>query len=377
VRIATATSIQLDGHVAPTNNRDMMVSLGAEQVFPDGKSARRTLYAGTMRLVAGCTDAAPGPASSCLDPAGTARAFVAKMKLETLPPDDTVTRPLYAKLADPSQDVAQRLAALADLYALQDKTGEIGLLRSAGVMHSVIELAKLVEPAQRAQLWRTMRGVGNPALIDSLLLSLSQDPDDVRVAAIEALGADFRGEARVRSTLEAVAASDARPLVRAVAERAVSGEEPWRRYVVRSLEDTSLSPEQRLEALAYYLYPREPTGGKSHPDYAQITGDLDDAAVRAFAEVIPKAGPLAGNVNNNLLGNIAARHIRNPAISDMLLEVLGSHPQPRFRMGAAQLLGQAQPNVPRVHEALVKAAQSDPDAGVRSFVRQVLGDKAP
>jgi hypothetical protein len=86
---------------------------------------------------------------------------------------------------------------------------------------------------------------------------------------------------------------------------------------------------------------------------------------------------LAGNVNNNLLGNIAARHIRNPAISDMLLEVLGSHPQPRFRMGAAQLLGQAQPNVPRVHEALVKAAQSDPDAGVRSFVRQVLGDKAP
>jgi hypothetical protein len=377
ITVGAQISMQPDFRVAPISSRNVVVALNAEQLQPGGKGLPRASSGMYVDLQENCVRIA-GSQSTCVEIQSAAREFVNKLRLEAFPPEPAATRPLFARLEDSSLDVAQRLAALADLYKLQVKTGETGLLRNAGAVRAVIELAKLVDPAQRAQLWRSVRGVADPALVDALLLSLAQDPAEVRIAAIEALASGSRSDPRVRSTLEAVEISDSRPLVRAIAGRALSGEETWRSYVASSLEDTSLSPEQRLEALVYYLYPPEPAGQtKSHPDFSQIIKDMDDNAVRAFADAMPRAGRLPGGVNNNLLGNFAAHHLKNPAINDMLLEMLGNHPDPRTRMGAVQLLGQSQPNVPRVRAALLKALQDDPDAGVRSYIRQVLGDKAP
>jgi hypothetical protein len=378
VSVTMSISLGMDRHLAPLDSRIVAVGLGAEQLKPGGESIRRTASSLYIDLQGNCARAA-GPQSTCRDLQAEAREFVNKLRLETFPPEPSATRPLFARLGDSSLDVAQRLAALKDLYTLQARTGESSLLRNAGAVRAVIELARLVEPAQRAQLWRSLRGVGDPALTDSLLASLIQDPDDVRLAAADMLGADFKSDARVRSALEAAALNDPRPLVRAVVQRGLSGEEGWRQYVAGSLKNGSLPAAQRLEALVYYLYPPGPDGNSgSNPDYFDNLGAvMDDAAVTAFAEALPKAGRLPGGVNAILLSNIAARNRNNAALTKMLLDDLDHGAEIRNRRLAAELLVHSRPNEPEVRDALTRALQNDPDPGVRTYIRQLLGDKAP
>jgi hypothetical protein len=378
ITVGMLISMQADLRVAPISSRYVAVALGAEQVQPGGEIVRRASSSLSVDLQGNCVRM-PGSQMTCVEMQSAVRDFVNKLRQETFPPDASITRPLFAKLEDPSLDVAQRLAALKDLYNLQTRTGETGMLHTPGVVQAIIDLARLVTPEQRAQLWRTLRGVGDPALLDSLLASLVQDPEEVRIAAIETLGAGFSGDARVRSALEAAAAGDSRPLVRAVADRALAGEASWQRYMLGSLKDSRLPPAQRIEALAYYLYPPKAPGiaiAAGEDPFTTLKPALDEEALRAIAEVLPHAGNLSGN-SPMLLTRIGYSFSRSPVVTSMLLDVLENDTDSRNRTSAGEVLARTQVNDPKVRAALVKAIESDPDAHLRTYVRQVMGDKAP
>jgi hypothetical protein len=236
------------------------------------------------------------------------------LRNQVFPPDPTVTHALRTRFQDSSLETAVRLKALEELFTLQTRTGVSGLLRDAGLVRTAIDLARTADPVLRAQLWRSLRGVGDGALVEPMISSLLQDPEDVRLAAIETLAADFPGDPRVLSALERVAQGDPRPLVRAVAERGLSGEEAWRQYVTASLKDESQPAPQRVEALVYYLYPPGPTRATSSTvtDYFPIMTELlDDAAVRALAQAIPDSDGLGRGANNLLaISRVASRTTR-------------------------------------------------------------------
>jgi hypothetical protein len=296
------------------------------------------------------------------------------LREQVFPPDASVTRPMQARFSDPTRAPEDRYQVLVDIFKQQVKAGGKDLLGDPGVVRGVVELSRLTDAAQRAQLWRAMRGVGDAALVEPLLSSLQQDPPDVRIAAIETLAADFSGDQRVQSALETAAISDSSSLARAVARRGLTDAAAWREYVVSSLKDASLPDSRRIEALMYELYPPETIDGVFHspPDYWEIIKGLDEAAVRSIAEIFPRAEVYRGKGSNNFLGNFAAMHTQNPVVTDMLLTVLEHDSKVLNRMVAGQVLAQMHASEPRVREALLKAVSSDPEARARDSLRQIL-----
>jgi len=370
----------LDSAVMRADARLVPVAMQAERTRPAGRGAAE-IYSAFDSLAIDPQAACSGSEAvetRCQDPRGVARTLVRKLRQDVFPADSSVIGPLQARFKDASLDPAQRAAALEQLYRLQLRAGSMGPLRDADVVRAAIELAAMADPVLRAQIWRSLRGIGSPALLQPLLASLSQDPEDARLAAVETLSADFRDDPRVRPALEAVARGDARPLVRAVAERSLSGEEPWRRYVSASLQDRSLPAAQRMEALVYYLYPPGPTErtASNNPDYRKILNDMlgNDAALRAFAEALPDAGRLRGN-DRLLMSNVSYQSTRNPDITAMLLRILQADPEPNRRAVAGDVLARAHVTEPGILDVLIKARDSDPDQSVRNTIRQIIGER--
>jgi hypothetical protein len=370
VRLSTPIMFSPDGTSVEKNNRLVVVMLRAEQVRSNGQSVNRLSSGAEIDLQAPCTGAAPIADTPCADARGIAATLVRQLRERVFPPDASATRALQAKFQDSSLGVEQRSNLLAELLKTRDNTDDMSLLRDPGVVRAAIDLAANSDPAMRARIWRSMRGVGSRDLIPALINSLVSDSGDARIAALETL-ADFRDDARVRSTLESIALGDSRPLVRAVAERSLSGEESWKRYLVASLKDSSRPAPDRLEALAYHLYPPAPGAAPSGTQYWQILEMLDDSAVTAMAEALPSAGSLQGNAGI-LMSNFAGTHNKNPAVTEMLLRVLEHDSRPRMRTIAGEVLARAHRREPRVRDALSKAMGSDPDPGVRDWIRQVL-----
>lgn len=375
LRVSSMIALGPDGRIVHKGSRYFDAGFWVEQSQADGKSINRLTIVSTIDLLAPCSGAPPVVDTPCTDVQGTAAAMVRRLRQEVFPPDSVVTRALQSKFRSSSLGPAQRLKVLAELFNLQVSTGDQGMLRDHGVVRAAIEVASYVEPAQRAQVWRSMRGTGDADLIEPLMTSLLQDPEEVRLAAVETLAADFNSDPRVRSALEVAAVSDARPLVRAVAERSLSGDLRWRQYVVASLKNSSLSASRRIEALMYELYPPGPEQGSAllNPDYSSTMGDLlDDSAVRALAEVLPEAGKRYGNLEGNLIHNLAGAYRMNPAVTDMLLDYLLHDATLANRRIAAQSLARMHVSEPRVRDALKKAANTDPDMSVRDWIRQVM-----
>jgi hypothetical protein len=375
LRVGGISGFGRDGRPVQGSSRLVQVMLDAEQIRSDGKNVRRLMYPTEIDLQAICAGAAPSTNNPCKDPQGIAVAMALKLRQEVFPPDPSAIRALQAKLQDASLDMAQRSKLLFDLLRIKDNTDDLSLLRNPGVVRAAIDMAVSADTALRARIWRAMRGVGSRDLIQPLVNSLVNDPVEVRLAALETL-VDFRDDARVRSTLESVALGDSRPLVRAVAERGLSGEGSWRQYVITSLKDSNRSAEERTDALMYYLYP--PGAGESapsHPDYPNIMKELlDDEAVTALAQILPNAGSLRG-ASNNFVGNFAAQNSRNPAVTEMLLTFLESDTRGTMRATAGQALARQRTSEPRVRDALAKAMQNDPDSRVRDVIQQIVGSK--
>jgi hypothetical protein len=352
------------------------MALDIEKVQTGGGAARipvpMQLFAVEPRAT--CTSPDDAERMPC-DAPTTAVHLVRKLRQQVFPADAVVTRPLQSRFKDFSLPPEERFEAFVELFRQQIKAGGRHLLADADVVRAAVEFSQLTDSGHRAQLWRAMRGVGDPLLIDPLLASLQQDPQEARVAAVETLAADFRDNMRARPALEAVAASDPSPMVRALARSALSGERAWQDFTVSSLKDPALPASQRVEALLHVLYPPDTLDDVNEPsptNYWQVLMDLDDAAVRSLAEVFPRAEQLRKWPGNNLIGNFASRHKDNPAVKEMLLTVLAQDTRSSNRSVAGESLAQNHATDPRVRDALNRAVRSDPDAHVRDYLRQVL-----
>jgi hypothetical protein len=365
-----------DGTSVQKSNRLVTVTLRAEQVRTNGQAVNRLSSSANIDLQAPCTGAAPVVDAPCADARGIAAGMARELRRQVFPPEASAIRALQDKFQDSSLSASQRSGFLAELLRLRDNVDDMSLLRDPGVVRAAIELAANSDPAMRARIWRSMRATGSRELIPALMNSVANDSGDARLAALETL-ADFRDDARVRSTLESVAIGDSRPLARAVAERSLSGEEPWRRYVISSLKDSGRPAPERLEALVYYLYPpAPPAGAPDSTGYWQILEMLDEGAVIAMADALPAAGSLQGNAGI-LMSNFAGKHMKNPAVTEMLLNVLAHDTTPRMRRIAGEVLARARRGEPRVRDALIRAIESDPDPNTRDWIRQVMGPAAP
>lgn len=375
VRIAPGVMLGIDGK-AMKWDRQYFISFAAEQVRPDGTHVSR-LVGGTMvDPLANCIARPAGSADPCPDNVpNTAAALVRQLQQKVFPPGAAITRPLQAQVGNSSLAPEERFDAFVELFRQQAKLEGKALFSDRAVVRSAIELAQLMDAGHRAQLWRAMRGVGNTLLVEPLLASLQQDVEEVRVAVLETLAADFSGDQRVRAALETAAMSDPRPLVRAVARRGLTGNAGWREYVASSLKNPALPDHERVEALLYELYPPDTIEGFPAPspaDYWQILKDMDDASVRSLTQIFPRAEVFRGPPSENLLGNFSFVHGQNPAVTEMLLAVLQHDTRASNRAVAGRALAEMHAREPRVREALLEALAMDPDPLVRNSLGQIL-----
>lgn len=362
-----------DGTVNAPDGRNLDLMLRVSQRLPDGSLARRMWESARIVHQPACTGG-----GRCGDAAGIAADIVRALREKVFPRDPSVVRLLQAKLQDASQSPGQRFEALLDLFKLQAQTSDSSLLRDTAAVRAALDLAAIADPALRAKIWVALRGVAHPDLIQPLLNSALQDADEVRLEAAVTL-ADFVGDPRGRAALEMVARDDPRPLVRAVAARGLSGEEGWNRYIAASLQDTSRTPVERIEALSYHVYPPDLAPGVV--DYKQGSLEVvldDDATLRALTEVLPAVDVLPGYGGSPglMISNVGYIYNKHPAVTDMLLRYL-ERGSARNRAVAGEVLARTHGNDVRVREALKKALESDPDPKVRDWIRQVMGSNAP
>lgn len=373
-------------------------TMQAETMKPDGTVRGNFVGTYTGDAAPHCRSTLPLSAlsastPSCADPPGVAAGLVGRLRTMVFPPDPSVRRQLQVQLLNRSLDARQRLQALADLAVLGSARFSVGAgstagleaLRDPAVVRGAIDLAATaVDPLQRAQIWATLRGVGNAELLRPLLAALRHDADgDVRLAALGTLAADFRGDERVQQALEAAARLDARPLVRALSQRALGGagaETGWLDYITASLKDLHRSAVERIEALFYQL--DLPTTARVGMGLRAAVPQgtlrlLDDEAIRALAEVLPVAAADSTTVQNS-----AARvamdlgRIDHPAVTDMLLASLddGSHWLDRGLALQALAGSPARRDDPRVRAALEKISADDPSPQLRQAAAASLRD---
>ncbi len=271
-----------------------------------------------------------------------AAVLVGSLRTGFFPADASLLRQLQAQLRDRRLAADERLQALESFISVrQQLVGQrtasgagTALQVDADFVQGVVDLATTAtDPALRAQTWLTVRGLRSPQLVQPLMAILRQEPDDeTRLEAVSMLVTNFNGDARVRTALETVAQEDPRPLVRAVAQGGLTGDAAWHDYIVASLKDESRSDAERVEALVYDAIDRK------QPDadfvskavfryepiedrWAGIPELLDDAAIRALAQVLPRLRPttqLTGSMLVQLATNVT--RIDHPAIVELLLD---------------------------------------------------------
>lgn len=377
LQIGYLSMLERDGRPMPVDSRYVDVALSAEEIESGGKAVHGRGPLARVDLQANCfSDAATDP--PCNDVPGVAAAMIQALIRDVFPPPTSLTGPLQARFRDSSVDTTQRLDALEELYTLQLRMKDASLVRDPDMVRAAIALAATGDATLRARIWRSLRGAGNVELIQPLLASLVEEAADVRLAAVEILSADFLSDPRVRAALEATSTGDQRPLVRAVAQRALSGEGAWRQYVISSLKDSGRPAPERVEALVHHLYPPGPTirTTSTIDGYFEIMEELlDEESVRALAAAIPDSNGL-GRGANNLLGNFGSRFRTHPAIPGMMLRVLQEDPRWLMRAVAAEHLGRFHFSEPWVREAFRKALDSDPEPRVHEVIR-TWTDKAP
>lgn len=365
--------------IAP-DPRFVSVSVTAWRVQRDGKVARAPgLFNGRIDLEGGCR---PDPATGaviCEDAHGTAAHLVRQMRERLFPPDPSITRQRQGRLLSGALEPSKRFNALQELLGIQQGGApQAAALSDPETVRGLLDLAATSEPALRARIWRATRGTASPDLLEALQASATSDVDEPRIEAVATLAADFAGDPRARATLQSVADTDGRALVRALAQRGLSGEASWRSYMNTSLLDAERPAWERVEALAYQFdMPThlQPQGtGQTYPFY----GTLDDAGVDALARLLPEASSQRPAREGSLVrvaNAMASRYRGNPAVTDTLLHFLKQGRSTNTRMIAVQTLGAMQRNDERVRAALRDALRSDPDQEVRDWVREVMGEE--
>jgi hypothetical protein len=89
-------------------------------------------------------------------------------------------------------------------------------------------ISTTADPDLKTQVWKLMKGIRNPDLVAPLTATMRNELDqEVRLQAVTRLQEDFASDPAARQVLEIVARDDSRPLVRAIAQRALDGGAGW------------------------------------------------------------------------------------------------------------------------------------------------------
>jgi HEAT repeat protein len=253
-------------------------------------------------------------------------------------------------------------------------------VHDARVVRGAIELAAATaDPTHRAQIWRAVRGVNNAALVEPLLVAVRTDPDgSVRMQAVETLAAGFASDPHVRAALELVAANDTRPIVRALARRALAGDAPWNEYVTTSLKDAGRPAAERIEAFLYHAFAPGPTPGSYSPTAPKAMRELlDTDAIRALTEVFPQVREFPGGAGARMsllssLPDMADGPVETDLVVDMIAENLERGVDRSDWLVAVEVLIRRNGIDPRVQAALEKVTIDDPDVVIRGRAAGLL-----
>lgn len=321
--------------------------------------AERALAFAGIDLDARCPR--PGRASRpCLDAHAAAAQVVFLLQARNFPPGMRAAQ-LPLTLPDDPGAMADHMATL------RTEEPEIRAAITALKRHPSIVAASLqsaaADPAARAGIWRRLRGSGHADLIDPLLESVRHDSGEARLQAVATLAADFPAVPRVRTALATLAQEDPQPLLRALANRGLSGEDTWMAYIASSLADTTRPPEQRIEAFVYHY-----ASGR----YAAGLDDISPESVRTLALLLPEAAPRMPQEKvwlDGLRMSLGFRLRKDQSVMDGLLRMLEPAVPLHTRRVAARMLGSAGGSEPWVRDAVVLALSQDPDPFLQEFVR--------
>jgi len=316
----------------------------------------------------------------CSDPAGAAARMLELLRQVAFPIDTVWQGEMIAQLRDRRVNEMQRFKALSSLRAERPRWTagvaggpvQVAYVRpeaSIDVVHWAMDLATSARnPTIIAQIWRQMRGLRQPELIQPLIDATRPDVDPVvRVEAVTTLGTDFAATPIVQAALASVANNDESALVRMIARRATEGDQVWQGYVVSALADKSLSDMQRVEPLAYLA---------NQGQYTDMQKLLDSDSLGLLAQVLPRllsqppAFTGSSQANRSLTPLVSGLPSKQPALLNMYIEILSVSKDRQIRRFAVNALRQQSDDV-RARRTLDDVATNDDDPVLRDLARNV------
>lgn len=377
VRITGAYGMSEKGKLFDVGTRYIQMTVSVVRPNPDGtmpKQASSLPISSILDLEGGVCRTNVSVAT-CGDVHALANHAVKRLRETAFPPDAEITRERQARLMSADLEPGERFKALEELIGPQGQHGR-SALRDPATVRGLLGLAASADPAMGARIWRAIRGSAEPDLLLPLQSAALNDADESRLEAVVTLAADFAGDPSARATLETVASSDKRALVRALAERGLAGEGAWRTYVNSSLRDTDRPATERIEAVLYEYEAvgRQPIEDSFKPrPYFDV---LDSGAIDVLARLIPEAANQTPASERRLLSvasSLASHDRSGDAAIDALLHFLRHGKNSSSRMGAVGDLGRWYKDNERVRAALWDTLRNDPDPSVRERVTQVMG----
>lgn len=330
-----------------------------------------------------CASTAEKESPKCTGPEGRAADVVLRLRKGTFPADPSLRRLLLPQLVNASLSPRERLTALRELAGLKSRpsaNGALptanGALQDAAVIRGAMDLAAATsDPALRAQIWRAMRGSRLPEVLQSAIAALGQDPSGaVRLQIILILQEGFSEDSRARGALEAASRGETRPMMRALAQRALTGDADWKEYVLKSLKDNSRSDAERLEAFMYDLVPYESEPGgpvRISSQSMRALKSYDDEAIQALADLLPKSPRLRDSemILPMIMGELGS--LDRPAVTSLLLGLAENGAEPTVRYAAVNHLGRRKADS-RVRAALEKLSTEAADPQLRETAVRAL-----
>lgn len=377
LRITGSYGRSADGKLFDVGTRYINMVVSVVRPKPDGTMTQQSFgssFQSQLDLEGGACRTNPA-GTTCGEAHSLAADVVRRLRASVFPPDADMTRERQARLMNASLEPDQRFKALEELLGPQGQHGRAAL-RDPATVRGLLALAAAGDPALRARIWRAIRGVAEPDILPPLQAAAMNDADDARLEAVVTLAADFVDDPRARVTLEAVASSDRRALVRALAERGLYGDATWKAHVNASLRDANRLAAERVEAIVYEyeFVNRQPVQDALQlPPYFDL---LDEGSIDVLAQLLPEASkeqPAREGSLVRVASNMATRFRDNDAVTDALLHFLRHGKSSNTRRIALADLARTRRDDEQVRTALRETLRSDPDPAVRERVTELMG----
>ncbi len=195
-------------------------------------------------------------------------------------------------------------------------------------------LAVTTEPERRRGMFSLLRNIALPEHIPLLASAWRKSTDEAfRKEVVTLLAVKFADDPAAREALAAVAAGSPDALVRHVAERALSGDGPWRDYAVARVRDTSLPAARRLEAW-YWMADAMPLDQQKMSDTlaGMLTALQEGDGVRVLVDLLASTQKNPSSPDYGLAGQqgqMALRQIgsvNHPAAPELLIASFDAMP---------------------------------------------------